>query len=121
MRDHATEDNGMAGKNTLEFTQDNFQTQVIGSSQPVLVDFWAEWCPPCKALGPTIDEIADAYHGRAKVGKVNTDTNQSLAAEYGIQNIPTIIIFKNGEIRERLVGLKTRKELEAALESAMRA
>ncbi len=107
----------MAGGNTREFTESNFETEVLESSQPVLVDFWAEWCMPCKALGPTIDELANEYAGRVKIGKVNTDDNQSLSAQYGISAIPTVLLFQNGEIKERFIGLRSKRDFKASLDA----
>ena len=106
----------MAGDNTREFTESNFESEVLKSGQPVLVDFWAEWCMPCKALGPTIDELATEYAGKVKVGKVNTDANQSLSAQYGISAIPTVLLFQNGEIRERFIGLRSKRDFKASLD-----
>jgi thioredoxin 1 len=109
----------MAGVNTLEFTEQNFEDQVLQSDQPVLVDFWADWCMPCKALAPTIDELADEYTGKIKVGKVNTDANQSLSAQFGISAIPTVILFQNGEIKEKFVGLRSKKDFQQSIDSAL--
>jgi len=109
----------MAGPNTLEFTESNFEDEVLQSSQPVLVDFWADWCMPCKALAPTIDELAKEYHGRVKVGKVDTDANQSLSARYQISAIPTVILFQDGEIMEKFVGLRSKKDFAASLDQAL--
>lgn len=106
----------MAGANTREFTEANFEDEVLKSTQPVLVDFWAEWCMPCKALGPTIDELANEYSGRVKVGKVDTDANQSLSARFGISAIPTVILFQNGQIKERFIGLRSKKDFKASLD-----
>lgn len=106
----------MAGANTKEFTESNFEQEVLGSNQPVLVDFWADWCMPCKALGPTIDELANEYVGKVKVGKVNTDANQSLSAQYGISAIPTVLLFQNGEIKERFIGLRSKRDFKATLD-----
>ena len=111
----------MAGANTLEFTDDNFETEVLGADQPVLVDFWAEWCMPCKALVPVIEEIADEYSGKAKVGKLDTDGNQNVGVKYGISSIPTVLIFHNGEIVEKLVGLKGKKDFTAVLDKLISA
>jgi thioredoxin 1 len=106
----------MAGPDTMQFTEDSFEDDVIRSTQPVLVDFWAEWCGPCKALGPTIDELATEYAGRVKVGKIDVDSNQSLAAQFEISNIPTVLLFKGGQIAERFVGLRSKRDLAAAID-----
>ena len=87
-----------------QFTSDNFESEVLQSEQPVLVDFWAEWCGPCKMIGPVVDAVATDTEGTAKVGKVNVDTEQELARKYGIQSIPTILFFKGGEVKETIVG-----------------
>ncbi len=106
----------MAGANTLEFTDDNFDTEVLQASQPVLVDFWAEWCGPCKMLAPTIDELADDYAGQVKVGKLDTDANQKVASQYGISAIPTVLLFENGEVKETFVGLRSKGDFASALD-----
>lgn len=108
----------MAG-NVLEFTEANFSSQVLESSQPVLVDFWAPWCGPCKMLAPTVDEIANDYAGRARVGKVNTDQDGSIASQYGIQGIPTVILFKNGQPVDRSVGLVNKAKLAGMIDKAL--
>lgn len=107
----------MAGANTQNFTDDNFDAEVLNSAVPVLVDFWAEWCMPCKMLSPTIDALAEEFKGRAKVGKVDTDSNRETAVKYGISAIPTVIIFKNGEVAKKFVGLQSKNDFAAALES----
>lgn len=109
----------MAGADTIQFTEANFEDEVISASEPVLVDFWAEWCMPCKALGPTIDELATEYAGKVKVGKVNTDENQSLSAKFGISAIPTVMLFQNGEIIEKFVGMRSKKDFAASLDAAL--
>lgn len=109
----------MAGTHTKEFTEANFETEVLNASGPVLVDFWAEWCMPCKALGPTIDDLATQYAGKAKVGKVNTDANQSLSAKFGISAIPTVILFKDGEIKEKFVGLRSKQDFAASIDALL--
>ncbi len=109
----------MAGPNTKEFTDDNFDDEVLQASEPVLVDFWAEWCMPCKALGPTIDELATEYAGKAKVGKVDTDSNQSLSAKFQISAIPTVLLFKNGEVVEKFVGLRSKRDLAASIDQQL--
>ncbi len=105
----------MPGANMLEFTDDNFQSDVIGSDIPVLVDFWAEWCMPCRMLAPTIEEIANEFEGTVKVGKLDTDKNRTVSVEHKITAIPTVIIFKGGEVAKKFVGLTNKQDLEAAL------
>ena len=99
-----------------QLDSNNFQSEVLDSAQPVLVDFWAPWCGPCKMIGPVIEELAGRYDGRAKVGKVNVDDNQQLAAQYGIRGIPTVMIFKGGEMVDSFVGLQQKGDLAAALD-----
>jgi thioredoxin 1 len=107
----------MASKNIVEFTDTNFESEVLQSDQPVLVDFWAEWCMPCRMLAPTIDKIAEAYIGKVKVGKVDTDSNREVAMKYQINAIPTVILFKNGQVAQKFVGLKQEKEFKEAIDS----
>jgi thioredoxin 1 len=106
----------MASANTVILTEQNFDQEVLKSAQPILVDFWAEWCGPCKVIAPALDELADEYVGRARVGKVNIDEHQSLAAKYGIRSIPTLLFFKGGEVVEQMVGAKNKRELKASLD-----
>ncbi len=108
----------MAGSNTLEFTESNFDTEVMSSDQPVLVDFWAPWCAPCRKVGPTVDAVADKYAGKAKVGKVNIDEHPAIAAKFGVQSIPTIIVVKGGAIAETFVGIRDEETLSESLENA---
>jgi len=108
----------MAGPDTLEFTDDSFDETVLNSDIPVLVDFWAEWCGPCKALTPIIDELATDYAGRAKVGKVDTDANREVSVRFSISAIPTVILFHKGEIVEKFVGLRSKKDFQTALDRA---
>ena len=103
----------------VTLTEANFDTEVLQSKLPVLVDFWAEWCGPCRMLSPIIDELAIEFSGRAKVGKVNVDQNQIIAERYGIRSIPTLILFKNGEIIEQIVGSQTKEVLKTKLTKAL--
>lgn len=111
----------MAGADTMTFTDDNFETEVLKSSQPVLVDFWADWCMPCRALGPTIDELATEYKGQVRVGKVDTDSHQNTAIKYSVQSIPTIMLFRGGEIVKRWLGVTSKKEFKAAVDALLTA
>jgi len=104
---------------TMNVSESDFDTQVLQSDQPVLVDFWAEWCAPCRALGPTIEELAGEYEGRAKVAKVNIDDAQQIAVKYGIQSIPSVLVFKNGEVVSQSVGLAPKEKLAASLDEAL--
>ena len=103
-------------KHTIEINGANFEAEVLQSNQPVLVDFWAEWCGPCKMLGPVLDEIAIEHSGRVKVAKVNVDTNSQLAERFGIQSIPTLLYFANGEIRDKTVGVLSKPAIVSRLE-----
>lgn len=105
----------MAGPDTLEFTDDSFDSEVLEADKPVLVDFWAEWCGPCKAQGPIIDELATDYAGRVKVGKVDTDANREISVRLSISAIPTVMLFNNGELVEKFIGLRSKKDLQSAL------
>ena len=106
----------MAG-NVLEFNDTNFQSEVLDSGQPVLVDFWAPWCGPCKMLAPTIDELADEYNGRIRIGKMNTDESPQTATSHGISAIPTVMLFKGGEVVERFVGVTPKDKFASSLDS----
>lgn len=108
----------MANANVKEFTDSNFEAEVIASEQPVLVDFWAEWCMPCRNLAPIVDSVAEEFAGKAKVGKVDIDNNRGIAMKYGITAIPTIIIFKGGQVAKKFVGFKKKDELAAAMTEA---
>jgi thioredoxin 1 len=107
----------MAGPNTIEFTDSNFEAEVIKSAVPVLVDFWAEWCGPCRMLAPTIDQVAQELVGKAKVGKMDVDSNQSVAMKYGITAIPTVILFKGGEVQKKFIGLTKKDEFVKAVQA----
>ncbi len=100
----------------LEVTDDNFDEEVLQSETPVLVDFWAPWCGPCRMLAPTIDEIATEYDGKAKVVKLNTDASGQTATKLGIQSIPTLIVFKGGEVVERLVGALPKAQITSTID-----
>lgn len=102
-----------------EFTDANFKSEVLDSSIPVLVDFWAPWCGPCRALAPVIKELATEFAGRVKVGKLDTDQNGSTAIAYGITSIPTVIIFKNGQAVQKAVGAQSKDKFQALLNSAL--
>ena len=108
----------MASENVKEFTDQNFDAEVMQASQPVLVDFWAEWCMPCRLLTPTIEKIAKDYAGKVKVGKVDTDANRDISIKYGISAIPTVILFKGGQVAQKFVGLRQEKDFREALDSA---
>jgi thioredoxin 1 len=104
----------MAG-NVLAFTDANFETEVLKSDQPVLVDFWAEWCGPCKMLGPTIEELATDFQGRIRIGKMNTDQNSEIPTNYGISALPTMLVFKSGEVVDKLVGMQPKAKIVSSL------
>ena len=101
----------------FEITEANFQEQVLGSDKPVLVDFWAEWCGPCRMIAPLVEELATEYDGKALVGKVNVDENPGITAQFGIRNIPTLLIFKNGEVADKIVGAVPKADLASKLEA----
>ena len=107
----------MASENVLELTDQNFEAEVLKSDKPVLVDFWAEWCMPCKMLGPTIDKLAKDYNGKVKVGKVDTDANRDVSMRFGISAIPTVILFKDGKIAQKFVGLRKEQEFKEVLDA----
>ena len=109
----------MAGADMLELTDENFEQEVLQSDKPVMVDFWAEWCAPCRMLAPTIDELAGEYADRLKVGKVNTDSSSDIAMQFGISAIPTVILFRDGEAVKKLVGMKTKRDLKSAIEEVL--
>ena len=106
----------MAAPNIVPLTQQNFPVEVLQSSTPVLVDFWAEWCGPCKMIGPVLDELAEEYAGKVKIGKVNIDEQQALAAEYGIRAIPTLLLFNHGQVAEQIVGLRSKRDLKTSFD-----
>lgn len=109
----------MASEKVLILADATFESEVLSSDIPVLVDFWAEWCGPCRMVAPILDKMAEEFDGRMKISKLNVDDNRNTAAKYGVRSIPTIIIFKNGEIKDQIVGAlpedKIRQRLEAAI------
>jgi thioredoxin 1 len=111
----------MASEKILTVTEGNFGESVLKSSQPVLLDFWAEWCGPCRMLSPLLDELAAEYDGKAKIGKVNVDQEPGLAGQFGVQSIPTLLLFKNGQVVGQLVGMRPKGALKQALDGAISA
>ena len=107
----------MENSAAITIDESNFDQEVTKSAQPVLVDFWAEWCGPCKMIAPVLDEIAREKAGTVKVGKVNVDNNQSLSARYKIRSIPTLLFFKDGQLRDQITGIASKKDLLSRLES----
>ena len=106
----------MASPLIVTLTQENFSEQVLQSQSPVLVDFWAEWCGPCKMIAPLLDELADEYAGKVKIGKVNVDDHQELAAKYNVTAIPTLLLVKDGQVVEQTRGAKSKRDLKASLD-----
>jgi len=106
-------------ENLIEFTDDNFDTEVLKSNLPVLVDFWAEWCGPCKMIGPIVEEIAGDYAGKVKVGKVNVDFNNQVAMQYGIRGIPALLVFKSGAVANQIVGAVPKNNITQILDEVI--
>ena len=106
----------MANKNVMIISKDNFEDEVLKSDKVVLVDFWAPWCGPCRAVGPIVDELADEYEGKAKISKLNVDDEGELAAKFRVMSIPTIMIFKDGEAVEKVIGARTKTELTSLID-----
>ena len=104
--------------NLIELNESNFQAEVLQSDQPVLVDFWAPWCGPCRMIAPLVDELADEHVGSLKVAKLNIDDSPALASTYGVSSIPTVMIFKGGEVVDRFVGVQPKSRLQTAIEQA---
>ncbi|WP_019039134.1 thioredoxin [Psychroflexus tropicus] len=103
----------------LEITDKDFQEKVLDSDKPVLVDFWAAWCGPCRMVGPIIDELSTEYEGKAVVAKMDVDQNQEFAAKYGVRNIPTVLLFKDGELVNRQVGVAQKETYAEAIDNAL--
>jgi thioredoxin len=106
----------MITQNILKLNQANFSEQVLGIPGPVVVDFWAEWCGPCKMIAPLLDELSGEYDGRVRIGKVNIDEEQALASEYGVRAIPTLLFFKSGEVAGQIVGMCSKRDLKANID-----
>ena len=106
----------MASPLIVNLTLENFAEQVLQSAAPMLVDFWAEWCGSCKMIAPVLDELAEEFEGRARIGKVNIDEQQALAAEYGIRAIPTLLVFTKGQVAEQIVGARSKRDFKASLD-----
>jgi len=111
----------MSSEKIVHVTDSNFEQEVLKSSTPVLIDFWAPWCGPCKAIAPIVDELANDYAGRLKVVKMNVDDNQETPARYGVRGIPNLIIFKGGQVKEQIVGAVPRGHLVKAVDHALEA
>ena len=103
-------------QNVKEYSTDDFKSEVVESDAPVLVDFWAEWCGPCKMLTPTIDELASEYDTKAKIGKLNVDNHPNVATKYGIRSIPCLLFFKNGEVQKQIMGTVPKSDIATALD-----
>ena len=107
----------MTAANIVTLSDSNFEQEVLKSATPVVVDFWAEWCGPCKMIAPMLEELAGEYAGKVKIGKVNTDHSQQLAVQYRINSIPTLLFFKAGQVVDQVIGLKSKKELKVKFDA----
>ncbi len=103
----------------MTFSDDNFENEVLKSDKPVLIDFWATWCGPCRTIAPIVEEIASEYNGKIKVGKLDVDNNQQTAIKYGVRSIPTLLVFKNGEVKETIIGAVPKGQIVQKLNSVM--
>jgi thioredoxin len=109
----------MSSDHLMVFTDQNFEQEVLKSDKPVLVDFWAEWCGPCRMISPTVEKIAEEFADRAKVGKVNVDENQSVTVRYNVRSIPTLLLFKNGQVQEQVVGATSKDNIAKLMQKHM--
>ncbi len=109
----------MSGENVIHLSEGTFDTEVLKSSQPALVDFWAPWCGPCRAIAPVLDELAEEYKGKVKVAKINVDENRKLAGDHGVMSIPTMILFKDGKVVDKLIGLVPKDRLKALMDKVL--
>lgn len=103
----------------ITISDDNFETEVLKSDQPVLIDFWAAWCGPCKMIAPVVEELAGEYDGKVKIGKLDVDNNQQTAIKYGVRSIPTLLVFKNGEVKETIIGAVPKAQISQKLDSVI--
>ena len=106
-------------ENLITLTEENFSQEVLKSATPIVVDFWAEWCGPCKMIAPVLDELAAEYDGKVKIGKVNIDEFQQIAINYGIQSIPTLLFFKDGQVADQVVGMRSKRDLKASFDRVL--
>lgn len=111
----------MAGENVKTFTAENWDQEVLGSSQPVLVDYWAAWCGPCRMVAPIVEELANEYVGKVTIGKLNVDEQGAVASKYGVMSIPTLALFKNGEVVDKIVGFRSKSDLVKMLDKHLEA
>jgi thioredoxin 1 len=104
---------------TITITDDNFENEVIKSDLPVLIDFWAVWCGPCKIIAPVVEQLAEEYHGKLKVGKLDVDNNQETSIKYGVRSIPTLLLFKNGQVKETIIGAVAKQQIVQKVNSVL--
>jgi thioredoxin 1 len=109
----------MAGADVVTLTDDNFQSEVLGSKEPVLVDFWAAWCGPCRAIAPLVDQVAAEYKGKLKVGKLDIDAHQNVPQKYDVRSIPTLLLFKDGQVADQIMGAVPKSKLDAMVKRAI--